>query len=167
MKPTCSTVSAIASSTGRARATSAASPPICTARRRLRAPDTPPLTGASSMAAPTAFNSVCIRRTRSGELVVKSISSELAPIAARNPSVLANTASISFGPGRLNSRTRIHSIALCGHPSGVRLSRLDKTHDASASRLCQKGIIRWSICLATLAAYRVAWMCCSTAAHDQ
>ena len=62
----------IASNTGRTRSTTAASPPIMMDSVAFRAPTSPPLTGASSMAMPLACSVSAISRVVWGEMVLMS-----------------------------------------------------------------------------------------------
>ena len=107
-----------------------------TEREALRAPTSPPETGASIDRAPRAVARSAIRRARAGLLVVKSMRSGGHAAAARMPSGPRKTSSTSVGSPTIAQATSAPSAA----------SRGEAAHEAPASRSARarSGVRVWT-----------------------
>ena len=104
----------ITSNRGRHASKVGSSPPTITASVALRAPATPPDTGASSMVTPSSAARRASARTTSGEFVERSTITVPGRAPTRRPSLPVTTSSTSAGPGRETNTTAASPATAAG-----------------------------------------------------
>ena len=144
--PHLTTLAANVSSSGRFRSKASSEPPTMTAKVPLRAPYTPPDTGASRKSIPRSWPSTASRRLKDGELVLRSMTVVPAGIVPKRPSSPETTSSTSRGIGRDKNTASAPSaafaaeVALSAPSSAIRSS--DWLFRSKACRSCS-AVSRW------------------------